>query len=125
MNYRLAKESEWPQVIKMVAEQHYVPEPYSLGGHWMVAESDGKIHGAIWFFMEAPHMFIDYWTATNSKVATKLLGALIKNCPEIGARYLHATILEGSPGLRMATEGFGGMDDGPYRRVFKEIPHGV
>ena len=126
MDYELATEKDWPQIIEMVSEKHYVPEPYSLGGHWLVAKNGEKIYGTIWFFMEMPHVFIDYWTASHGRIAAKLMAKLQLICGEVGIKYLHATIHESDKGaLRLAVQGFGGIDDGPYRRVFKEIPNGV
>ena len=127
MNYRAAEPADFPEIVEFLdTKQYFCPvNPDSIGGHWVVAEQDGKIRGTVWYFAEPPNCYVDYWAADGPRVATRLLQCLYAGCVTSGLPRIHGMIAsDNKQALRFATEGFGVLAAAPYHRIYKELPNG-
>ena len=48
MTYRVGKEEHWPAIVQFLLDtKYYAPiNPATLGGHWFIAEKDGKVYSS-------------------------------------------------------------------------------
>lgn len=127
MDYRMAGPSDFPAIREFLdgTEYFHPVNPSDIGGHWIIAEHDGKIRGTVWCFIEAPQCFVDYWAANGAVVAAKVIECLRKFCVVNGVRFVHGIIASNNlPAQRLALQGFEALVAGPYTRMFKELPNG-
>jgi hypothetical protein len=127
MEYRFARIEDCPAITEFVGTSEYfmAVDPTQLGGNWLLALEDGTIRGTLWFFHEAPHIFLDYWQATSGMVAVKLGLLLQEWARDNKVRYVHGTIYEDNyPALRLGAHGLNIGMGGPYYRIFKDLGHG-
>jgi len=125
MDYRTATEADFPQIVHFINElDYFFPiDPYRLGGTWLIAMDNDKVHGTVWTMVgkDAPHAYCDYWAALSPMVALKLLGYLSIYCEAQHVKYIHGMVWDKNlPAQRLLTN-VGCVMAGPYTRVLKEI----
>jgi hypothetical protein len=129
MDVRLGGEADYPQIEEFIEKRQYFQtlDCKKLGGTWILAFSDsGELRATLWFFMEPPHAYIDYWAGSGQALAalSLLAEALLV---EKGIRYVRGVIgYDNTNAQRYAGTGLGMLNDGyPYALVYKEIAHGA
>lgn len=123
MTYRVGIEADWPKITKFLADTTYYAgvDAAKLGGHWFVAEKDDKIYGVLWFFGEAPNVYMDYYAASNSLVAVKLLARAEQAFKGMGVRYVRGVIERKNINMRRLAFRFGAKSTEGFTYVSKEI----
>lgn len=128
MEYRLAEIKDWPYIVEFLGSTSYFfpVEPYKLGGHWLLAMSEGRIVGTLWFFAEPPQAFLGYWTARYPRVAARLALVLERHLIDNGVQYVHGMVADGNENARrFMVKGLGCQSAYPYYEIFKEIGNGA
>ena len=127
MDIRLGGEADWPAIAEFIEKTGYYDKPDCslLGGHWLIATSNGKIRATLWFFAEAPHAYVDY-LAGNGKCLAGLCLLSEAFLADRGIRYVRGVISQDNDNaLRWASEGVGMSYDRDYTLVWKELVHGT
>ena len=121
MVYRDGTPEDYPYIREFIGMQGYFTEidPSTLGGQWLLATHDGKIHATVWCFYQAPHAYIDYW-AGRGKAAARLGIIAEKRLRDSGIRYVRGVIQQdNSSAHRLATTGIGMSSGHNFYIVFK------
>lgn len=125
MEYRIARSEDLPDIAEYIAsKEHFLPcDPGQLGGTWLVAEDNTGIRGTVWFFMQEPHMYVDYWAADTPRTAARL-GVVLeagikKHIPSV--RYIHGLILTSNTASVRLAIGLGMNAQDGYTLVYKEL----
>lgn len=126
MIYRVAGTNDYAAIKEYVDKTDYFNpiDPGTLGGHWVIAEHEGQVHGTIWFFASPPHAYIDYWTGkgrTALRLGQLVEALLAKN----GVRYIHGAIhVSNLDAARLAIHGNGMLGHLQYILLMKELTDG-
>lgn len=122
MNYRLGIPEDHERIKSFVEDTgvYHDVRPDIMGGQWMIAESDGQIRGTVWFFGQAPNVYVDY-LAGKGIVASKLMARLELALRQLGVKWVRSMIHStNKPALRLAgAHGLQGAAD--YVFVAKEL----
>lgn len=123
MTYRVGTVKDLRQIKELVdATGYYSPiDPVAMGGHWAVAEHEGTIHGCVWFMMESPNVYMDYWVGSG-RTALRLLASLRIPLKENRVTMIRAMIHESNKdAIKMAVSGLEAYGQTGYALIAKEI----
>lgn len=127
MVYREGTSSDWPEITGLIAlSEYFMPiYPPTLGGHWVVAEHDGRIVGCIWAFIGVPHAYIDYLYVLpahrKSKVPARLILAMQHALKEAKVRYVRCNVLQENKEAARMVQALGVVVHENYLLGYKEI----
>ena len=126
MTYRVGTVKDLRQIKELVdATGYYSPiDPVAMGGQWAVAEHNGNIHGCVWFMIEPPNVFMDYWVG-NGRTALRLLASLEIPFRKHKVTLIRAMIHESNTdAIQMAIQGLGAYGQTGYAMIVKELQYG-
>ena len=126
MIYRVGKPTDFEQIKALVGTTGYYNPifPDTMGGHWVVAEHEGKIHACAWCILERPNAYLDYWVG-KGRTALRLLAELEMGFRKLGITMVRSMIhASNTNAIQMAINGLGAYGATGYALVVKELRNG-
>ena len=127
MIYRVGLVKDHAAIKELVDDTGYYNEifPERMGGRWIVAEHDGKLHACVWAMIEKPNAYIDYWVGTG-RTAFRLLAEVEVALRKLGVVLVRAMIHEtNKSAVNMAINGLGTFGGTGYVFIAKELKNGT
>ena len=123
MIYRFGLLDDYPAIADYVhSRDYFMPiDPSTLGGTWVIAESDGVIQGVIWFFAGAGNAYIDYWAANSAMVAARLAICAESTMRAAGIKHVRGMIGADNPRAQRLAFGMGMTSGGAYTMAYKRL----
>jgi len=127
MEYREGTIRDLPAITELICKgDYYQPmNAAQIGGQWIVAEFEGRIVGAVWWFEQPPCAYVDYlyvkpkWRGTP--VGARLVANLITVLRSRGIHYVRGVVVKNNDDSIRLVEGFGALCDSDYVLAYKEI----